>query len=130
MKLRREHLLIMPEVELEADPRVANRVNRRQKRFHVVAKGKRSHPTASLGVSETSTSSLPNTRKAPKTLPEKNTVHAFGFQGQETIGWPKTGYARIGTLIGSRLYKPPRISQNELGGSRRRRKHSTQSIGA
>jgi hypothetical protein len=85
----------------------------------VMARGKRSHPTSSLGI------------KAPKTMSEINTVHAFGAQGQETSGWPKKGYARIGTLIPgtAMIYRPPRISQDELGGKRRKRKHPTQSIG-
>jgi hypothetical protein len=86
-----------------------------------MAHGKRKHPTESIGISQT------------KTMSEINTVHAFGAQGNETSGWPYRPSARVGTLLPgtSMIYRRPRLSQNELGRSkRRRRKHPTQSIGA
>jgi hypothetical protein len=83
-----------------------------------VSRGSRKHPTESLGVE-------------PKTLPEKNTVHAFGNQGQETSGWPYKPTSFIGTpTVGGYLYTPPRLSQSELGARKtRKRRHPTASIG-
>lgn len=83
-----------------------------------MALGKRSHPTESLGV-KPRVITVPN-----KTLPEVNTVHAFGAQGNETSGWPYRSTSQIGTPIGpGRFYRPSRLSQGELGnGSTNRRK--------
>jgi hypothetical protein len=83
-----------------------------------MARGKRKHPTESLGV-------------RPRVMSEINTVHAFGAQGQETSGWPYQASGAIGTPIGGGyVYRPPRLSQNELGGrSRKRRRHPTESLG-
>lgn len=69
-------------------------------------------------------------------MPEINTVHAFGNQGQETSGWPYHATSMIGTPIAGGLYTPPRLSQNELGARKmrrpktRKRRHPTESIGA
>ena len=68
-----------------------------------MASGKRSHPTASLGV-----------------LPEINTVHAFGNQGHETSGWPNRPTSQIGTpIMGTRaVYRPARVTSDPMGGLR------------
>jgi hypothetical protein len=81
-----------------------------------MARGKRRHPTESLGIGPH------RYTVSNKTLPEKNTVHAFGAQGNETFGWPFKATALPGVRVGNYIYREPRLSQDDLGGSRRRRR--------
>src|SRR5438445_3790908 len=97
-----------------------------------MARGKRKNPTDSLGIRPQKTVTISN-----RPMREINTVHAFGPQGNETSGWPYRARGIPGVPIGGPfVYRPPRLSQNELGGSgprsrsHKRRKHPTESLGA